>query len=646
MEQGKHIELCEAAWASLAECVRLLENTTLRGAIPLLYAELTLEEFSGHQAAAVGATLAGGGRDGLAIAQALADASAALALTLQLAAEAIAAGLPSAAQWSQIAVQRLEHKLRALLPLVLAGDSQAFEVSLRMWSPETFLASADFGLFWQEHFSQCLRVASADFANALRTSRSMDVGACQELLTWLRSCGRREESMEQAEEVELVDMAVLFDCLGMACGVAFCTRWQELVGHSLITAIAGEHELGRRSIQCAADVVMARREQVASVLLKGWSREKLRNSRVLLRALTALGMSVACDAEEGLVVQFAEPEVATCLVTLASESRGAGRTKLAEGVAAMAQAAGLQEVDFEFAGERTPSKCAVAHVLQEYTSFKARDRHVMLTELSARKLWTLNDFLSVLKVLADRRRSAAQQRVITCDAIDNGDGHMRFAQAMREVATMEEELTARRKRLERMERAYDDPDQVAHIRALMQEVGQAEEEQEQRRTRIKEQADTWTREATDFEEARQLRDQVCRQRIAALLLETKLRHLQRLAVRSEVTRIENLLLDLEESFSCSRQRLHEYDERLTTAIQDKESLLVGLMQAMAVLKGQVREADATTMERARELESLRRIMELQANKAQQLDEIDALEKKVDILKSKNMATAAAAVVSS
>merc|ERR1712217_913234 len=100
-------------------------------------------------------------------------------------------------------------------------------------------------------------------------------------------------------------------------------------------------------------------------------------------------------------------------------------------------------------------------------------------------------------------------------------------------------------------------------------------------------------------------------------MEFQLRHQQRSAVRAEITRIENVLLGLEETFATSRQRLHEYDQRLTAAIQDKESLLAGLVQAISAVKGQMREVDANTLERARELEALRRVMELQANKAQQ-----------------------------
>merc|ERR1711933_19862 len=102
-----------------------------------------------------------------------------------------------------------------------------------------------------------------------------------------------------------------------------------------------------------------------------------------------------------------------------------------------------------------------------------------------------------------------------------------------------------------------------------------------------------------FQHARQRKDLSCRQRVAAMLVEFQLLHRQRSGIRAEITRIENMLLGLEDTFSTSRQRLHEYDRQLTAAIQDKESLLAGLVQAITAVKAQMREVDANTLERAR-----------------------------------------------
>merc|ERR1712187_571843 len=116
------------------------------------------------------------------------------------------------------------------------------------------------------------------------------------------------------------------------------------------------------------------------------------------------------------------------------------------------------------------------------------------------------------------------------------------------------------------------------------------------RRNLIQQTNTWLREDDDFQHARQRKDLSCRQRVAAMLMECQLRHRQRAGVRAEITRIENMLLGLEETFATSRQRLHEYDQRLTAAIQDKESLLAGLVQAISAVKGQMREVDANTLE--------------------------------------------------
>jgi len=219
----------------------------------------------------------------------------------------------------------------------------------------------------------------------------------------------------------------------------------------------------------------------------------------------------------------------------------------------------------------------------------------------------------------------------------------KMQQALKDQQALEEELNQRRQALLRMEQAYDDPDQIAHVRALMQDVAEAELEMEQSRKALARQTSMYRSEDETFQQTRNRQDLAWRQRVAAVLIEMRLKEQQRLGVRSELSRIEVLLLDLEENFSSDRQRLHDYDERLCKMIQDKQSFLEGLVQAASSVRAQIHEADAATLERAQELEGLRRVMELQANKARQLEEIDTLEKKLGVLASKSAAVAAAAV---
>merc|ERR1712137_1248980 len=100
-----------------------------------------------------------------------------------------------------------------------------------------------------------------------------------------------------------------------------------------------------------------------------------------------------------------------------------------------------------------------------------------------------------------------------------------------------------------------------------------------------------------------------------MLLELRMQQQHRLGARAQLTRIENQLLGLE-----IPSRLQEYDQGLACAIREKEHLLAGLIQVVAAVKRQTSEADVATTERARELEALRLVMELQANKPQQLED--------------------------
>jgi len=652
----RYAELCEAAWAAFATVERLLEQQSVRKSAPLLYLSQTVQRFAQLELdpADTAELLRPYGPDGLSAAQALADVFASLCLSLHLVEEANAAAAGSATQFAQVALRRLEAKLETLVDLFrdLHCPDLSF-LAVKRWRPGDFIASGDFSVFWRDHFPEQLRVRAGDFLYALRlragVSRGVNTEACSRLLPWLLF-GRAPEGDPEREELEVVDLALLFDCFGMASGVTFCTKWEELLGHMYITAVCGRGDPGLgRAAMCAADIAQSRREQLASVLLPGWSRDKLRENRPLMRVLTTLGMSVACDADEGLLVTFAEPEVAACLVPPADRPPSeppirlgaGGRSRLAEAATEALQDACLADVHFEPAGT-APSRCLRAR-LDSSAAGDCLDHHTRLTELKRSRIWVLNDFLSVLEVLGARQRRAAERRLRLVRPGATSGAVPKMQQALKDQQALEEELNQRRQALLRMEQAYDDPDQIAHVRALMQDVAEAELEMEQSRKALARQTSMYRSEDETFQQTRNRQDLAWRQRVAAVLIEMRLKEQQRLGVRSELSRIEVLLLDLEENFSSDRQRLHDYDERLCKMIQDKQSFLEGLVQAASSVRAQIHEADAATLERAQELEGLRRVMELQANKARQLEEIDTLEKKLGVLASKSAAVAAAAV---
>lgn len=672
----------EAACAALDEAARLLEEAGLRSAVPLLYLHQTVDGFQKRAggAASIQRLLSAGGADGRSIAQAFADVCQSLCLGLRLAWDGAAASAAAAVQVAQVSLGHLEHKLMTVFGWLEAvrratdkeaGLGAAWAAASQERCPEDLISSGDFAAFWRDHFPGRFRVRAADFVAALRTARGLSASTSAELLSWLfvRKGSEVGTDGTEAEEVSLVDSALVFDCFGVASGIAFCTHWQELFGHRYITALCGEGEQGRRSTMCAADIALARREQLSTVLLPGWSRERLHGCRSLLRVLATLGLAMACDCEDGLLVEFSEPEVAACLL------QPGGPAKLAAAAASPMQGEGLGDLQFSAVTGDLPTKRMQASLLggrQEregsapegvsallseggspspdmaggtgvrVVGGSDRGLYSTLTALKTSRLWVLNDFLSVFEALDARRRAAAEERVRFADPEATSEAVLQLQQAVREQKGREEQVQRRKQQLLAMEQACDDPDQVGHIKVLMQEVEEAEAELEETKAWLRKQSDIWVSEDVSFQQARQRQDLACRQRVAAILLELKLRHQHRLGVRAELTRIENMLLDLE-GFGSSRDKLHEYDLRLAEAIQDRESLLAGLMQATSAVRGHIQEADSNTTERARELEALQRIMEMQAKKSQYLEEIDALERKLGALTSKSPAAAAAAI---
>merc|ERR1712079_127603 len=125
------------------------------------------------------------------------------------------------------------------------------------------------------------------------------------------------------------------------------------------------------------------------------------------------------------------------------------------------------------------------------------------------------------------------------------------------------------------------------------------EEQEQNRQWLVKQEPIWIAEERTFQQARWQQDLICRQRSAATLLELQYRLKQRGELHAELSRIERLLLDLEETFSTTRQQLHEYDQELTAKIHDKEDLMFNLTQVLASVKSQVSKAEEAAAEKSK-----------------------------------------------
>mmetsp|Transcript_28418 Transcript_28418/g.61896 ORF Transcript_28418/g.61896 Transcript_28418/m.61896 type:complete len:673 (-) Transcript_28418:63-2081(-) len=665
---ASHGAVCESAWAALQQSVQILSSTGggIRTSIPLLYLQQTLQTLQEHgNASEIAALLESGGVDGLVVARCLYDQLSAVSILLILAEESIAKDTPGEAasdhEWVQVALQCWEHKLQhsCILLRLLGGkgesSGESWTEALTHWSPEDFFTSGGLRAFWRKHFPSRFVVSSAEFMAALAVGRHMAPSAIEELRPWLRPGNSNGDDC-----IDLADTGLLLESLGISRGICFGTTWEVLCGHSYLTVVNSEQEWGRRVGASAADLVVARREKQSGFLINGWSRELLSRHRSLLRALLALGISVACDTVDGasLILQFDCPDVAACVAPpLAVEGApapagaqgrsfvsgsGGKRTRLGEALATAAQQGGegFPEVAFEPVGKQTASSSMSALVVRTHCLGKAEVRHKLLTESKAHRLSMLNDLLTTFDVLAARRRATEIRRVSSCDPTSKSEASSKLFLALQEQRIMEEQAASRKQQLIAMEKASANPDQIAHIRVLLQEVAEAEDEKDRHQAWVTEQRPKWIGEEEDFQQTRQKQDLACRQRLAAMFLELRQRQRQEGEFRAMLSRTESMLMDLEDVTSSNRQRLHDYDEELTSMIHDKENLLVNLMEVMEGVKEQVLAADEATAARKKELEGLARILELRANRAQQLDEIDQLERRLEALKAKSNMIAA------
>merc|ERR1719313_572012 len=234
-----------------------------------------------------------------------------------------------------------------------------------------------------------------------------------------------------------------------------------------------------------------------------------------------------------------------------------------------------------------------------------------------------------------RHKATITQRIQECDPDKRSDAWPKHQRALMDQKIKEELVVERKKQLQQMEAASDHPEQTTHIRALLQAVAEAEDEREYNRRWLVEQESKWIQEEEQFQQRRMKRDLAFRQRASAIALQMQHREKQRLSLRAQMSRMEHMLLDLEETFSKHRRRLHEYDQDLTTMIREKEALLSAMTQALVVVKERTKACEAAKAQRDGERASMQSILDLTQNKMDTQIEIEAMETKIDVLKQKH-----------
>jgi len=615
----------------------MTEANSVRAKIPTLYLVQTLQDLHSLGASQVAQLCEDGRSDGLSIARWLVSTMRMLLAVLHLACSYIELEIEDGQRYVQILLQRREHVVFELVKLLkdLSGNITGWSETLASWSPEKMLESGDLVYLWQNNFPHRLRVKSSVFLQVLRSHRNLDCKTCEDVLPWL-------QLDDTDDELELLNIALIMDSLGLSRGTSFCTSWEELCGHQFITAVWSESEQDRRAIMSAADIVLAQKENQSTVFMVGWSREILRANRNLLEGLVALGLSVACDSEEGLLLMFDEPTVAQCLIRPAAKSP----IRLGKILSTWATSSGNEgslAVAFDQPAANTLSHCMASRVHIRCPVQSARDRHLVFTGFNARQLAELNGYLQIFEVLEARLRAIHEMRAYSNDPSLQSDAWPLLQKTLQDQKLKDEEVARRKQRLEAMEQATDNPDQIAHIRILLREVAEAEAEQESGARWLREQKSKWVAEEEQFQHSRQQFDLACRQRMCAMLLDQRHRQLQRGRLWSEMSRTESLLLDMEEGFNSGRQRLHQHDQALAEVIHDKEDLLESLRHALATVKDQVQEADIAVTQQEEVLKGVQRVVKLNAARMRQLDEIDVLERKLGALRNKNSSVVLGAV---
>lgn len=253
----------------------------------------------------------------------------------------------------------------------------------------------------------------------------------------------------------------------------------------------------------------------------------------------------------------------------------------------------------------------------------------------ARKEEELTDNLHQLEILRTRHKATITQRIQECDPDKRSDAWPKHQRALMDQKIKEELVVERKKQLQQMEAASDRAEQITHIRALLQAVAEAEDEREYNRRWLGEQESVWIQEEEEFQQRRIKRDLAFRQRSSAIALQMLHREKQRASLRAQMSRMEHMLLDLEETFSKHRRRLHEYDQDLTTMIREKEGLLSAMTQALVVVKERTKACEAARSEKETEKVSMQGILDLCQQKIDTQAEIETMESKIDLLKQKH-----------
>eukprot|EP00746_Dinoflagellata_sp_MGD_P001242 gnl/MRDRNA2_/MRDRNA2_102324_c0_seq1.p1 gnl/MRDRNA2_/MRDRNA2_102324_c0~~gnl/MRDRNA2_/MRDRNA2_102324_c0_seq1.p1 ORF type:complete len:631 (-),score=172.43 gnl/MRDRNA2_/MRDRNA2_102324_c0_seq1:236-2059(-) len=463
----------------------------------------------------------------------------------------------------QLTLRALGQRLSALYTLfeTLKGVGGDWDAALRVWSPSSLLVSGDVAAFWEENFKQHTSVPAAELIPAISDAyEALNPKDAEKILAWLRP--------NAMDLISIADIALVFDGPGFWARILFCTSWPELCEQALVTAVRAGHR-NRLTASTAADLIQEKKRQPKLALLPQWSRDMLSSTRALVHALFALGMNLAADVHgTGLLLQF--DSAATAQTMLGKNTHLKSMLRELHGISLpLAPATGV-----------SMAKCVADVSAERWAIAEARDQHIAMSRIYARKVHELTDNTKQMEALQKRHEVILKAHVMGTEAPPLAPSSMRKSDGSLQA-----------------------------LRKLMQVSVNIDEERQQWQFKqldaeFMRNAEGSANEPVDSQRSHLAQDIAFDNQQTLLLMEINFCEKIRDVKRVEMSKMEQMLLDLEETFSKFRRRLILQDEDLTKRITDKENELVALNEMLGAKREEARKADSEACEMEMQLTEL------------------------------------------
>lgn len=467
--------------------------------------------------------------------------------------------------WPCVALQRQAQRLTAL---------QALLESATEWDPSSLLIGGALASFWQKHFPGKARVPAGELVAALDASyeplRDTDR---RELLAHLRP--------DRDGIVSVADVALALDGPGgLWRSMLLLISWPELCPRELLPTLMAGSGRDRHIASTAADLALEKKQRRRSVVVPGWSRERLRQNRAAFHVLYSVGMVVAADAQsEGLLVQF--PTWATAMTLLAQPPNL---------LALMRELIGDSEFVMQQCVRASAARC-IADIAPAAFNIKGpRDLHIELSRIHHRKVLELNDDANDMLALQRQLHVLLQSRgaARNCEFSPRKVSHV-FHTGMLDA------------RLEK-----SNQESAGDARAVLADLAEANRQTQQQ---VLENAEEDLRriaagsadQPTESQLTHLQADAALADHETVLLMEVNLCVNRRIRTRGEMSLLERRLVDLEATFAKLRRELLQRHDGLTAQIGAGEAELADLAARLPGRREAARLAEDAAMDARLEL---------------------------------------------